>query len=70
MARDGLIDGERNVGLTRLVGHLLAKDVDARLVLELAHAINARCRPPLEGREVDRVVASMCGRELRKRGLR
>jgi hypothetical protein len=67
MVRNGLPSGERNSGLTRIVGHLLAKDVDARLVLELAHLINGRCRPPLPAGEVDRLVQSICGCELRKR---
>jgi hypothetical protein len=64
----GVGEGERNVTLTRLVGHLLARDVDARLVLELAHTVNAsRFRPPLDAREVARTVESVAGRELRKR---
>ena len=67
IVRDGLNSGERNFGLTRLTGHLLARDVDARLVSELVHLVNARCRPPLPAREVDRLVASICGRELRRR---
>lgn len=67
MVRDGLPDGQRNAGLARIVGHLLARDVDARLVAELAHLVNGRCRPPLEVREVDRIVASIAGREIRRR---
>jgi hypothetical protein len=67
LVRDGLTDGERNNGLARLVGHLLAKDVDARLAAELAHVVNERGRPPLPTREVDQVVASICGREVRRR---
>jgi hypothetical protein len=67
VVRDGLREGERNNGLARLVGHLLARDVDARLVAELAHLVNARSRPPLTTAEVDRVVASIAGREVRRR---
>lgn len=67
LVRDGLTDGQRNNGLARLVGHLLAKDVDARLAAELAHVVNERGRPPLPTREVDQVVASICGREVRRR---
>ncbi|MGO9885159.1 MAG: bifunctional DNA primase/polymerase [Solirubrobacteraceae bacterium] len=67
IVRDGLRRGERNHGLARLTGHLLAKDVDARLVRELAQLVNARCKPPLEADEVDRVVESIAGCELRKR---
>ncbi len=70
IARNGLGEGERNHGIARLTGHLLARDVDARLVLELAYLVNARFRPPLPAGEVDRVVESIAGRELRKRGGR
>jgi Bifunctional DNA primase/polymerase, N-terminal/Primase C terminal 1 (PriCT-1) len=60
--------GERNASLTRLVGHLLARDVAPALVLEVAQLINQhRFRPPLDNREVERVVESIAGRELRKR---
>lgn len=74
IVRDGLAQSPgdgipgRNNGLTRLVGHLLARDVDARLVAELAHLLNtARCRPPLDTHEVDQIVTSLAGREVRKR---
>jgi len=67
LVRDGLTAGQRNQGLARLVGHLLAKDVDARLAAELAHVVNERGRPPLPTREVDQVVASIAGREVRRR---
>lgn len=67
IVRDGLTDGERNNGLARLVGHLLAKDVNAHLVAELAHLVAARCRPPLPAPEVDAVVRSIAGREVRRR---
>ena len=67
MVRDGLDEGERNQGIARFVGHLLARDIDARLVAELAHLVNGRARPPLPGQEVDRVVASIAGREVRRR---
>jgi hypothetical protein len=67
IVRDGLGDGERNNGLARLVGHLLAKDVDARLAAELAHVVNERGRPPLPGGEVDAIVRSIAGREVRRR---
>jgi hypothetical protein len=67
MVNRGLPEGERNGGLARLVGHLLARDVDARLVGALVHLVNTRCRPPLPENEVDRIVESIAGRELRKR---
>lgn len=67
LVRDGLTDGQRNNGIARFVGHLLSKNVDARLVAELAHLVNGRSRPPLEAREVDQVVESIAGREVRRR---
>jgi hypothetical protein len=66
IVRDGLSEGERNSGLARLVGHLLARDVDVRLVAELSHLVNQRCRPPLAGAEVDRIVGSIAGRQVRR----
>lgn len=67
LVRDGLPAGERNHGLARLVGHLLAKDVDVRLVAEIAHLVNGRFQPPLDGLEVDRVIDSIAAREVRRR---
>jgi hypothetical protein len=67
LVHHGLPQGQRNAGLARIVGHLLARDVDARLVGELAHLVNTRSRPPLSAGEVDRVVSSIAGREIRRR---
>ena len=39
--------------------------VDVRLVLEIAHLVNAhRCRPPLPTRDVERVVEWVAGQQL------
>lgn len=67
MVRNGAPEGGRNHALARLVGHMLAKDLDARLTLELAHLVNSRNKPPLPGDEVDRIVASIAGKEVRRR---
>lgn len=67
MVASGLAEGERNGGLTRLVGHLLARDVDVRLVAALGHLVNTRCRPPLDPEEVERIIESIAGREVAKR---
>jgi hypothetical protein len=63
----GVAEGERNAALTRLVGHLLAHDVDIRLVAELALLVDQRNDPPIGTCEVDRIVESIAGRELRRR---
>jgi hypothetical protein len=69
LLRGGLAEGGRNTGMARLVGHLLAKNVDAHLVAEIAHLVAAhRCRPALDACETDRIVTSIASRELRKRG--
>lgn len=68
MLTDGIAAGRRNQSLAALIGHLLARNVDARLAGELLHVVNRHsCRPPLDGAEVDRIVESIAGCELRKR---
>jgi len=69
IVRGGLPEGQRNDGTARFVGHLLRRYVDPELVAELAHLVNARNRPPLDGEEVDRIVASVLDREMRRRGM-
>ncbi|BDG61531.1 bifunctional DNA primase/polymerase [Caldinitratiruptor microaerophilus] len=68
LVAEGAAEGERNVRLAQLVGHLLRCGVDPWAVLELARAWNeARCHPPLEDSEVVKVVNSIAGRELQRR---
>ena len=67
LVRDGAALGSRNDDLTRLTGHLLSRDVNAVLVLELVRLVNSRSSPPLPDDEVTRIVESIAGRELRKR---
>jgi len=66
IARHGLGAGERNNGLARYAGHLLARGLDPRLALEIVLAANGRCRPPLEVSEVQAIVESIYRREMRK----
>jgi Bifunctional DNA primase/polymerase, N-terminal/Primase C terminal 1 (PriCT-1) len=69
IVRDGVGEGQRNAQLARVAGHLLARDVDARLVREITLLVaRHRCRPPLEDSEADRIVESIAQRELAKRG--
>jgi hypothetical protein len=71
MVRDGIDEGERNNQFARLAGHLLRKDLDSDLVLELLLLVNARCRPePLPADEVGRIVTSIAGTEARRRQRR
>ena len=71
LLRAGLTEGQRNDGLARIVGHLLRRNVDVDVVLELARALSGgRQRAALSAREVATVVESIAGRELRRRGCR
>jgi hypothetical protein len=59
----------RNDTLTRLVGHLLRRDIDPYVTQELAELWNqARCRPPLDTAEILHTVNSICRREFTRRG--
>jgi hypothetical protein len=67
----GVSEGSRNDGVARLAGHLLRRFVEPHVVLELLQSWNlTRCIPPLPPAEVERTVDSICGAELRRRGLR
>jgi hypothetical protein len=66
-----LPEGQRNVGLTTLAGHLARRDVDPMFALEALLAFNeARGRPPLPEREVMTIFGSIAGRERRRRAAR
>lgn len=60
LVREGINEGERNSTIASLAGHLLHRDVDAQVVLELLLTWNrVRCHPPLSDHEVARVVESI-----------
>jgi hypothetical protein len=66
---NGVPEGKRNCTTARLAGHLLSRSVDPIVTLELLQAWNAvRCSPPLPPEDVGRIVDSIAGRELRRRG--
>jgi hypothetical protein len=63
-------EGRRDATITRIAGHLLRRRIDPAVALELLHALNiVRCRPPLPGKDIARIISSVCGAELRRRGL-
>jgi hypothetical protein len=65
----GVGEGERNATITRLAGYLLRHHIDPLVACELLKAWNAsRCRPPLEDAELEKIVDSIAGRELKRRG--
>jgi Bifunctional DNA primase/polymerase, N-terminal/Primase C terminal 1 (PriCT-1) len=70
IAAEGISEGARNATLTRLAGYFLRRpNIDPLLILELLQGWNeGRCRPPLPSSDIERIVDSICGRELRRRG--
>ncbi len=61
-------EGERNDTIARFSGHLLGRNVDPHVCLDLMLAFNAtHCIPPLSEEEVLTTVASITRRELAKR---
>jgi hypothetical protein len=65
--RTGTASEGRNDALTRLCGYWLRHYLDAALVLELAQLVNQhRFRPALATVEVERIVDSIAGKELRR----
>ncbi len=64
----GVDEGQRNVELASLAGHLLRRYIDVDLAAELLHLVNQhRCRPPLPDSAVDVILDSIAGREARRR---
>lgn len=60
LVREGIPEGQRNNTLASLTGHLLWREVDLDVVLELMLAWNrTHCRPPLPDEEVVQVVQSI-----------
>jgi Bifunctional DNA primase/polymerase, N-terminal/Primase C terminal 1 (PriCT-1) len=66
---NGVSEGARNQNIARLAGHLLRRYVDPIVALEMLTAWNAmRFRPPLSDAEVQHIVNSISGREIKRRG--
>jgi len=64
----GVSEGTRDCGLTKLCGYLLRRHVDPFITLELIRVFNAtRCTPPLPDKDVERIVSSVAGLELKRR---
>jgi len=65
----GVDEGQRDNAATRLCGHLLRRRVDPIVTLEILQLWNeARCRPPLPASDIERIVNSIAGKELKRRG--
>jgi hypothetical protein len=69
LVRNGVTEGARNQSIAKLAGHLLRRYVDPLVTLEMLTAWNAaRCKPPLSEAEVQVIVDSIAGREIKRRG--
>jgi bifunctional DNA primase/polymerase-like protein/primase-like protein len=65
----GVAEGARDDSTARLAGYLLRRSVDAFVTLELLQIWNAsKCAPPLPASDIERIVASIAGKELKRRG--
>jgi Bifunctional DNA primase/polymerase, N-terminal/Primase C terminal 1 (PriCT-1) len=65
----GVAEGRRDTSATKLAGYLLRRQVDVLVTLELLHMWNeTRCTPPLPAADIERVVNSIAGKELKRRG--
>lgn len=67
LAFSGIAEGTRNQTLTTIAGHMLRRYVNGYLSLWILKLINrAACKPPLPEDEVERIVDSVAGLELRR----
>lgn len=64
----GFPEGQRNIGMTRLAGLLIGKDIPLQLVASLLFAFDQHFnRPPMGYAEVSTVITSIATREIAKR---
>jgi hypothetical protein len=65
----GAAEGTRDNTITRLAGYLLCRRVDPVMALAFLQSWNATsCTPPLPDEDIVRIVNSIAGKELRRRG--
>lgn len=67
LVHEGVGEGARNAAIASLTGHLLQRQVDEEVAMELMLAWNRmRCRPPLDDDEVIRTVESIARTHARQ----
>jgi Bifunctional DNA primase/polymerase, N-terminal/Primase C terminal 1 (PriCT-1) len=68
LVRNGVGEGQRNDAITRLSGHLLRRNIDPVVTLELILTWNAvRCNPPVAESEVIAIVDRIAACEFKRR---
>jgi Bifunctional DNA primase/polymerase, N-terminal/Primase C terminal 1 (PriCT-1) len=66
---DGVPEGQRDSTLARITGYLLRHHIDPVFAAGFVEIFNtARCLPPLPEKDVARIVNSIAGKELKRRG--
>jgi len=64
----GVAEGARDCTVAKLAGYLLRRRVDPIVALELLRIWNAtRFSPPLPAADIERIVGSIAGKELKRR---
>jgi hypothetical protein len=65
---DGIPEGRRDCTLARIAGYLLRHHIDPVFAAGLVQIFNTtRCLPPLPDEDVERIVNSIAGKELKRR---
>jgi hypothetical protein len=68
LVTNGVDEGQRNTQLTKLTGYLLRRYVDPHVAQSLVQSWNTTlCRPPLPPEDVETILNSIAGRELKRR---
>ena len=68
MMAEGVPEGRRDATLARITGYLLRHHIDPVFAAGLVQIFNAtRCLPPLPDEDVERIVNSIAGKELKRR---
>jgi hypothetical protein len=66
----GVSEGARDCSLAKLAGHLLRHHINPFVALGLLQSWNAtHCTPPLPAADIERIVSSIAGKELKRRGI-
>ena len=65
---EGVPEGRRDCTLARVAGYLLRHHIDPVFAAGLVQIFNTtRCLPPLPDEDVERIVNSIAGKELKRR---
>ena len=68
MMAEGVPEGHRDGTLARITGYLLRHHIDPVFAPGSCRLLNAaRCLPPLPEEDVERIVQSIAGKELKAR---